>query len=680
MGSPKLTMVHNPKVAVTREQLIGLEILTTPVWVFDFDFLEMWWANPAAVNLWSAQNLEELLARDFAGDLSEASRTRLTSYRKAFEAQETCGARWTFYPQAGPMTAECMLSGIRIRDEQGERLAMLVEAKPVPVTAIQPTERRHVESLRHCSEMVSLYSDLGEVLLRNPAAKRQLGEGVPNMPGQLAKTLVDAQAKQAIRRCLAAGEACLDDLEVHTLAGIRWHRINIHRTVDPVTGKPAILVSQHDISKRRAYQQQLEDAQRKLQRRSEELKSFAQQVEMGREEAVRLRKRAEAESQAKSDFLATMSHELRTPMTGVLGMADLLLESRIEGEARELTQHLRHCAVGLLDHLNDILDHAKIEAGKLSLEEVDFSPRAVLADVGRLLRAVAWQQKTQLHFDVTANAPMWVRGDPRRFQQILINLVGNALKFTKSGQVAVTISSEPSETPGGLYLVGSVRDTGIGMTQEQLARMFTPFEQAESSTARRYGGTGLGLAIVQKLCRLMDGTIAVESSEGQGSTFTFRVELRLGQGPNSGEYPAFPAPQAAQEVAELGGLRVLAADDNAVTRLLLTRTLQRWGCMPIVVPGGVEVLDALAAQPVDIVLLDMHMPGLDGVQTTARIRKSCGRFAGIPIIALTADLQATKQTEFRSAGANICLPKPIDRDLLAVTIQRLCSRRVHHRH
>ena len=390
--------------------------------------------------------------------------------------------------------------------------------------------------------------------------------------------------------------------------------------------------------------------------------------------------RAQAASRAKSDFLANMSHEIRTPMNGVLGVTELLQGTALDARQRSLLETLRKSGEALLAIVNDVLDFSKIEAGKLELEAIDFDIVQAVEDVVQLFAERAQSAKLELKCRFDAHLPPATRGDPFRFRQVLTNLLGNAIKFTPAGGVTVDVSLAATDR----VCIGVI-DTGIGISGQNIARLFTPFEQADGSTARRFGGSGLGLAISRQLVERMGGEIGVESVLGQGARFWFKLPLVAvpWSGPvrQSAALTGRRAPIVGDKAANpltfnphlLG--RVLLAEDNQVNQIVARQMLESLECNFDVVGDGREALAAVRHGGYDIVLMDCQMPEMDGYEATREIRaweatQSQALSSHIPIVALTANALLGDADTCRAAGMDDYLAKPYTREQLGSIMAR----------
>ncbi|MCS7304262.1 MAG: ATP-binding protein [Thermoguttaceae bacterium] len=426
-------------------------------------------------------------------------------------------------------------------------------------------------------------------------------------------------------------------------------------------------------------------------RAQDQLQEYAAALEKANQTLEELRQAADSANRAKSEFLANMSHEIRTPMTAILGYAEILAETNLTPHQQEAVESIQRNGQHLLALINDLLDLSKIEAGKFSLETSSCSLQAILAEVLSMMRVAAYTKGLALKLQYSSPVPQTIHTDPVRLRQILVNLVGNAIKFTDTGEVRIQVRClEPNSSNPQIQC--EVTDTGIGMTEEQMARLFQPFQQADSSTTRRFGGTGLGLAISKRLAKALGGDITVRSVPGQGSTFTLIIPtgplegVPMVQHPaESSSFPAIATPsrptRPLNPKAQLH-CRILLAEDGEDNQRLLTFLLQRLGAEVEIVDNGQKVLQKIfppplshqlseeaqtIPEPFDLILLDMQMPVLDGYETARQLRQ---RGYQKPIIALTAHAMKEDRQKCLEAGCDDYLTKPIDRETFYTTITR----------
>ncbi|WP_421736999.1 ATP-binding protein [Caulobacter sp.] len=615
-------MSFNPTLAKALGRLPfsvdALEHLRRPVWVFDDVAKRKVYANPAALELWGAASLEDLLLRDFT-EQSDAVRIRMDAISQRIARGETVHDRWTFYPNGEPVAVRTAISGIALTDGGS---AMLFEAVPAEIEA---EEHRAIEALRHTTVRVTLHDAEGARLFANPAALKAGG-----FRGDVfGETFVDHEAGQRLWRTALTGAPAFGSFLLATTTGARWHSVDARLTRDPVSGDVCVLVNAMDIT---------------------------EEVE-ARDALSEARERAETAMRARQAFLANMSHELRTPLTSVIGFAGLLADTPLNPEQRGHLDRVQDAGSALMSTLNDVLDLSKLEAGGLQLAPRPFDLREMLTQAVGIVEVQAVVKGLALDLSVDDLCPEWVEGDPERLRQVLLNLLGNAIKFTSEGGVTLSVARRNPGDPDLARLELVVSDTGVGVPEAMLSTVFDRFAQAGPDVSRRFGGTGLGLTITRQLVEMMGGEIGVESTAGLGARFWCVIDL--------------PVARAATEVIEkpaleiIEGLRILVVDDNEANRELIGAIVRAAGHVVEVARDGAEAVEAAASGDYDLILMDVQMPVMDGLAATRVIRALPGEVAATPIIALTANVLADQVAFYRAQGIDDHVGKPINpRELL----------------
>jgi two-component system, sensor histidine kinase len=394
----------------------------------------------------------------------------------------------------------------------------------------------------------------------------------------------------------------------------------------------------------------------------------ARSLRQSRHAAELASEEAQAGNRAKSQFFAVMSHELRTPMNAMLGSAELLRRTDLSREQRGHVEALLDGGAMLMALLNDVLDMSKLEAGAMRTENIPVDVARLVNGLGRLWQARAADKNLHLVIEVAPGVPGHVLTDPTRLRQVLFNLMSNAVKFTSRGEVRLSVQVEGMDATGQARIIYEVRDTGVGIPGDIAARLFRPFEQADSSTARKHGGTGLGLSICRGLTEAMGGTISLVSAPGEGACFRVSLPLLAADAPEPEEEAAGDA------TADIGRVQILVADDNAANRRLIGALLQPMGAEVIIACDGREAVDLFCVDTFDIVLMDVQMPEMDGLEATRAIRKLSELGARVPIVAITANATDEDRRKCLEAGMDDVVVKPIDPRALHAVIYSQLSR------
>lgn len=697
----------------SRLDLQVLNLIEQPVWVFDVIKKAMWFANTAAVALWSAESLDDLLARNFSDDMSEATARRLDDYLVKFVGGERLTDQWTFYPNGqGPKTVET--TGLGIHIEEG-RMAMLMQgvyAKEDLSGKAAQQGLRAVEMLRHLPVAVCQFDANGQVMEQNPEALAAFGSlmipednaasssgeqkgGVPlhspldnislspssddestvtdvddfgeedeeedcacDAPhfkssktqtcSQFVSRFVDQDLGRRVLNQVKEGKDCSIEALQHTVLGPRWSSIRARQTKDPITAEPVILYSARDIS-----------------------------------QVVEAKEQAQQADAAKSDFFAFMAHEMRTPLHHVISVIELISTDQqgITGEEKDapsslidtskLKSLLQSSAKLLMTVIHDLFDRMDGTKDKITLEQTTFTLHDVVDSVVEVVTPKAKMKGIKTVVSIATSLEKWsFVGDPNRLRQILFNLLHNAVKYTQSGKIEVSVRRLPRKQSSLQRVRFTVKDTGIGISLEQRYRLFEkrPLSQLAADT-------GVGLSICKALVDAMGGEIGVDSRAGSGSTFWFDIPLRKSTSQKSltdhKTINAINSSLCLESVPDEGGLQILLVDPDEITRKIMTAMLERMGNTVLICCDGLTMIQMIQKHSLDVVMVETELPGLSGVEATRQVRNLGYSRETLPILALTTQ---SPTPDYPEAGLNDWLTKPLlMRDIKTAMTNAICN-------
>ena len=612
----------------THEDLAVLDLLERPIYVFDVERIGLWWSNRAAVAFWGADDRAELMARDFGADLSPSSVQRIAEILRRLERGEHVVEEWTCYPRGVPVPTRMSLSAIAI--ENG-RIALLTELEPLGPDALDRGDLRGVEALRHLPVAVCELDQDGHVIFQNPESLRIFGppDGLLSL---LPRRFVDRVEGERVLREAARGEWIEVQTPLETLAGQRWFQVSLGQSTDPVHGGSIILFTARDITEHKLEQDRL----------------------------LHAKDAAEVTSRAKSSFLANVIHELRAPLDDVIGFGELLDDTNLDPEQQGYLGRMRASTRALMAIIDDLLDLCRLEAGRLDVSEQPLDLAAVLAAVHDVIAPRAQAQGLTFIVHQDQDLPRTLLGDPQRLRQLLQYVLDSALARTGAG--AITLRAARASDRGRwhderVWLRFEIADTGVALPPERLERIFEVFTQRGDAGARTQDGLGLGLAICRLLAERMGGAIGAESKPGTDNRFWIDLPLRVDGRARTSEL-------------EADARRILIVEDNPVNQVLVRTVLKKLGHRATVAGNGRDALRALDDEDFDLILMDIQMPEMDGVEATRAIRARGLSAERLPIIALTANLSPDSRVTYLHAGMNECIGKPFRVGDLAAAIER----------